>query len=333
MLSPPIRRRGFTLIELLVVIAIIAILIAILLPAVQQAREAARRSACNNNLKQIGLALHNYHDAHTVFPPGSVAVFNFTFFANLLPYLEYDNAYDQIIFGDNASSSSAGPAANISLLTDLLPTPYWCPSADVPLASVRDANRRTACYIGIAGATASTTSSADPVSGKSRCVSGSHGYACANGVLFPNGSVAIDDVTDGTTFTMMVGEQSNWGIDSTGALKDIRSSAEWGLWTGSGAEGMPGMGVATTYKFTGTPWSRNVTTLRYSIGYRTEATGSGGNYRDGQNTALASVHRGGAHVLRVDGGTKFLSDGLNIAVLRDIAVRDDRTIIRDNPLE
>ena len=66
------RRRGFTLIELLVVIAIIAILIALLLPAVQQAREAARRSSCKNNLKQIGLALHNYHDTHRVFPPGRV---------------------------------------------------------------------------------------------------------------------------------------------------------------------------------------------------------------------------------------------------------------------
>lgn len=66
------RNRGFTLIELLVVIAIIAVLIALLLPAVQQAREAARRSQCKNNLKQVGLALHNYHDTHRLFPPGQM---------------------------------------------------------------------------------------------------------------------------------------------------------------------------------------------------------------------------------------------------------------------
>ncbi|MEM1063237.1 MAG: DUF1559 domain-containing protein, partial [Planctomycetota bacterium] len=64
------NRRGFTLIELLVVIAIIAIIVALLLPAVQQAREAARRTACKNNLKQIGISLHNYHDVHLTFPPG-----------------------------------------------------------------------------------------------------------------------------------------------------------------------------------------------------------------------------------------------------------------------
>lgn len=103
MTSRPTRNAGFTLIELLVVIAIIAILIALLLPAVQQAREAARRTQCKNNLKQLGLALHNYHDTHSVFPPGllgrcTTPDLNASGLVMLLPYIEQNNLYSQFNF-------------------------------------------------------------------------------------------------------------------------------------------------------------------------------------------------------------------------------------------
>lgn len=98
-------RRGFTLIELLVVIAIIAILVALLLPAVQQAREAARRSACKNNMKQLVVALHNYHDTFTVFPPGGITMGNCcgtpsltSWTIEILPYIDMDNLRDQYDF-------------------------------------------------------------------------------------------------------------------------------------------------------------------------------------------------------------------------------------------
>ena len=108
MKRPAKRRNAFTLIELLVVIAIIAILVALLLPAVQQAREAARRTQCKNNLKQIGLALHNYHDVHQKFPPGAFwnnphRGFSFqqgSMLVHILPYIEQANVFNQIKFAN-----------------------------------------------------------------------------------------------------------------------------------------------------------------------------------------------------------------------------------------
>src|SRR3954451_2672849 len=106
------KRRGFTLIELLVVIAIIGVLIALLLPAVQAAREAARRSQCTNNLKQIGIALHNYHDGTGSLPwgHGPFGWNDWSASVMLLPFIEQKQIYDAINF--NANISGANPGAN-----------------------------------------------------------------------------------------------------------------------------------------------------------------------------------------------------------------------------
>ena len=200
----PRPRRGFTLIELLVVIAIIAVLIALLLPAVQQAREAARRSQCQNNLKQIGLALHNYHDAHGKFPPyasvGGVGANQdveggWSWSQRILPQLEQGNLYDQLGVGDtntiprdpaNMSNIDDYTTANAGTLERLLTTKipvYFCPSANGADVNKYQKNLGTMMY-------------------------------AVNAAVFPVPNAAnpkalgIKDITDGTSNTVLAGEKA-----------------------------------------------------------------------------------------------------------------------------
>jgi prepilin-type N-terminal cleavage/methylation domain-containing protein/prepilin-type processing-associated H-X9-DG protein len=122
------RGRGFTLIELLVVIAIIAVLIALLLPAVQSAREAARRAQCVNNMKQLGIAIHNYHDVNLLLPPGAIGGnwgnTGMTWRQMVLPYLEQNPAYSSLNFSLHLGSSSP---ADATIFYTVIPT-FLCPS-------------------------------------------------------------------------------------------------------------------------------------------------------------------------------------------------------------
>lgn len=315
-------KQGFTLIELLVVIAIIAILIALLLPAVQQAREAARRSTCKNNMKQIGLALHNYHNTFTSFPhngtpprgSGSTTERGASWFVRILPYIDQAAAYRQLTFNGVDWTGQHNPSAdNYAVLHQLRVAGLYCPSS--PLPRTRDQNSvslQLSNYVGISGSyfnggTTSTVST-DP------STSSHGGTAVYNGMIVashPNVSPCkIRDVIDGTTNTIMVGEQSDYVTNSSGGEKDQRASRHaggaWSCGAGSG------------------DWQLNVTTIRYPLG---TYSGAGHNNPYEHNTALVSAHVGGCHVTLGDGSVRFISENMDFSILTALAERGDRTVV------
>jgi prepilin-type N-terminal cleavage/methylation domain-containing protein len=201
-------KRGFTLIELLVVIAIIAILIALLLPAVQQAREAARRSQCRNNMKQIGIALHSYHDTHNVIPPAGIYRFggnspyasagnpsSYSWITMILPYMDQAPLYNAINFSAPLWPQMLPGSTTNRIASQILPA-FICPSDE----SYGAGNIHQVAWTNYAGA---------------------EGYDWhtrpgnrLNGVFQMVEQIRIKDVTDGTSNTVFVGEVTARGYQS-----------------------------------------------------------------------------------------------------------------------
>jgi prepilin-type N-terminal cleavage/methylation domain-containing protein/prepilin-type processing-associated H-X9-DG protein len=322
------RRGGFTLVELLVVIAIIGILIALLLPAVQAAREAARRSQCTNNLKQMGLALHNYADSFKKFPSGSISLPGHgpTAFVLMLPYLEQRALHAQLKF-NNGSFYFGSPASDVNIaLHNVTIGGYVCPSSPLDQFGTVDCQSCNAqpttgrkllkgTYVLIMGGL--NHSSVDNQAAK--------GPTSAGGAFLRGRPIGFQDITDGTSNTMAIGEQSDWGkITSTGQRTDIRAADPSGLWMGASNNTNPtGNNTLSTL---GDARCFAMTTVALSVGYKERVTGAPGvpGTTPGDcNTPLQAAHPGGCNVLLCDGSVRFLSESLQLQTLYDLANRDD----------
>jgi prepilin-type N-terminal cleavage/methylation domain-containing protein/prepilin-type processing-associated H-X9-DG protein len=206
-------RSGFTLVELLVVIAIISILIGLLLPAVQKVRTAAARVSCMNNLHQIGIAAHSYHDVNKGLPPGYVASAYYPdtapgwgWGAYLLPYIEQDNVYHQIDFSQ--------PIQNQPVIQTMVKT-YLCPADNPPSGPfpVTDATFTTICLAAPCSYAATVGQDASEVDALN-----------GDGIFYRNSQTRLTDITDGTSQTIMVGDrawvqtQGIWAGAPSGAI-------------------------------------------------------------------------------------------------------------------
>ena len=314
------RSRGFTLIELLVVIAIIAILIALLLPAVQQAREAARRSQCKNNLKQIGLALHNYHDTFEGFPIGvrrdQLGGWGMSWFVGILPYVDQAPLFNKL----NPNVPNSGYVGNGANANNIIIPTFACPSSPMDiLFNTGGGNTQKPNYVGVSGST-NGNGFTNPATSPEFAVSGCCTSVVAGqlrsigGLLIPARSMTMTDVSDGTSNTMIVSECSDFFINPAGA--NVQVNSNHGFMMGTSQVG-PTVTNERTF---------NITTLRYPPNTKdTTLPGIGNN--DGANNGFYSAHTGGVHGLLCDGSVRFISENVDMLNLRRVVTRNDKETV------
>ena len=353
--------RGFTLIELLVVIAIIAVLIALLLPAVQAAREAARRSQCVNNLKQIGLGLHNYHSVNDTFPPGGLPIFSYSGAATvingsfapqarMLGALEQQALFNAINFNFACDNDTVGVAVNLTAIINRLNV-FLCPSSTPPnwnmsgtglLASNKGPGNN---YFASAGSSLEfyATQTGGP----------------PNGVFqYAGGPIGVRDIRDGSSNTIAFGE---WKVGS--GNKNLISADTDIVMVGSLPSGVTrntgtmSMSNTPAYVQSFNTWLRTCTTSlaskrsdktptlgeSWALGLPTYTWGNvlvapnpknpnctenaAASIADAGLYGLSSFHSGGANVLMADGSVRFLKDSTNMATVWALGSRAQGEVV------
>jgi type II secretory pathway pseudopilin PulG len=364
------------------VIAIIGILVALLLPAIQAAREAARRTQCNNNLKNIGLALQNYHDTYKMFPMGAVYAGPFqgprkagpNFWYGTLPFLEQRNIYDKIAATQRAGHPNThfrwGGAAGLSnipeiatALRNLVPDYMRCPSSPLPVMRAQTGEMCMPSYSGIMGGTPIERDSVvhgitvypdqrwgNPTTNKiyrddanmMEC-NVEDGIIVGTGMLTVNEHQDMAKCTDGTSNTMIVGEQSDWLRDT-----DPNMSTKYhgdSCWHPGSAYGGWVFGLSNgknnPIRLANHPWNQRthgLAAVRYKpdlknvLGATSATRAPGCNERHdggrGVNNPVQSPHPGGVLVALVDGSVQFVAGTTELAVFLRLAIRDDGQVVK-----
>lgn len=309
---------GFSILEILVVVVLISVLLSLLVPGIQSARESARRAVCENNLKQVGVALLQYEAVNRSLPIGAERNISFgvSWWAGAIRHFD-DSALTSALDFDSPHSGSVwlhptnGRVADQVFIENL-----WCPSSPLPpLKQVVGVSIMMPSYVGIAGA------SSDQVFQEKRvsqcCVPEYQGEISAGGVLVPNAAISLRRITDGTSRTLAVAETSDFARDHYGKEYRIDGGNPNGWLTGTSANGTP-----PTYHLEQAPPSWNITTVRYGPNTRDYLL-PGVDDNRGANNPFVSAHPGGIMSLAVDGAVHFLFDDTDITLLKRLATRDD----------
>lgn len=325
------RKRGFTLIELLVVIAIIAILIALLLPAVQQAREAARRTQCKNNLKQLGLAMHNYHDIYNMFPVGACAKPNtpgpngfgvdisIGAFASILPMLEEANLKN--LYVDEQTWEFQSPVVALTVIEAFL-----CPSAT---GSTTVTNPVLQPYpIGIeAGANQYLLSKGAT---KGWCLNPATDSKFI-GMFGINLRTRFRDITDGSSNTLCVGEGATgnpWVEVQDNSLVSRTPARVQQAWIVPQPNPLSLQGVSgytTAGNFGTTVWKMNLNPVMETV--YNDADLANCNSVEDNTSNFRSQHTGGAQFLLGDGSGRFISENIDQGVYNNLGTRGGGEVI------